>query len=107
MAGSISVSWSSSHVVPINNLSTLPTQIIGSNDQRVAITFHNPGTIKAYVFSIKILPVPALNSLGGTYVIFPGADITVYGGYDFVNGVWSGFSASSSNNPLTITEMVQ
>lgn len=111
MAENFPVAWSSSHVTANNVLGTSPSQIVGNNGQRVAITFHNPGTVNIYVYSSQISPAPGLGNLGGTYVVFPGGDITIYGGnvmsISAVNGPWSAFAASASNNPLTIMEMVQ
>jgi hypothetical protein len=96
--------WSSSKITALNSLSTSPVQAIPSNVARIAITFHNPGVITAYVCPSNI--TGSLASLGGCYVIFPGSDMTIYGGAGPVNGIWLAFSASGSGNPLTVSETI-
>jgi hypothetical protein len=103
--------WLSSRITPVNSVGTSPSQVIGNNSQRVAIKFHNPGTVNVYCYSSQVTPAPSLSALGGTYVVYPGADYTIEGGnvitISAVNGPWFALSASGSANPLTITEMTQ
>lgn len=92
-------------VTPINNLGTSPTQIIGGNPSRVSITFHAPGAIDIYVAPLVTATgatlIPSLGSLGGTFHIFAGASLTIGG--ECQTG-WQAFAASSSNQPLTVSE---
>ena len=109
MAENFPVAWSSSQASGVNNIGTTASQVLGKNGQRVAVTFHNPGTQNLYVFSSSLAVAPTSSALGGAYVIFPGADITIYGGnitsITAVNGPWQAFAGGGSNNPLTMMEM--
>lgn len=109
MAENFPVAWSASRASGSNAIGTSPVQVLGNNGQRAAVTFHNPGTVNIYCYSSQISPAPSLASLGGCYVVFPGGDITIYGGNTIstsaVNGTWFAFAASASNNPLTMMEM--
>jgi hypothetical protein len=93
-------------VTAINNLTSVSnTQVIGSNPSRVSITFHAPGSIDIYVSPTVNAQgqtlAPSLASLGGTYHIFAGADRTLTGE---CQGAFQAFSASSTNQPLTVSE---
>jgi len=96
-------------VTAVNNLNTTPAQVIAANQNRVSISFHNPGTNDVFVYQTQTLVsgslvnlVPSLSSLGGCYRIFGnGGGLTLTGECQLAFGA---FSASGSNQPLTITE---
>ena len=93
-------------VTPINNLTSVSnTQVIGPNPSRVSITFHAPGLIDIYVSPTVNAQgqalSPSLASLGGTYRVFAGGDRLVTGE---CQTAWQAFSASSTNQPLTVSE---
>jgi hypothetical protein len=92
-------------VTGLNSLSTTAIQAVGANAARLNLTFHNPGTVAAYVYpniGATGMPLtPSTSALGGAFTIFPGAFLTVVDG---TNGAWSAFSASGSNNPLTVMD---
>lgn len=98
-------SASGGKVTAVNNLGTAPLSVIGANPARQKITFHNPGTVNLYVFCrVDVngnLQTCSLASLGGSYVIFPGAVFELTGE---CQRSYSAFAASGVNNPLTITE---
>lgn len=103
-------------VYAFNNLSSTPQVIAPANPQRASITFHNPGTIDIYVApsvvqannSIPATSItnstltPSTSALGGCFKIAAG------GGYFSLSGECTGayqaFSASGTNNPLTVAD---
>lgn len=101
--------WNKTNLVGINNIGTTGSPILSANSQRVAITFHNPGTQTIYPYSNGLPVPPNLSALGGAYMVLPGAEVTIYGGdtnsISSVNGAWSAFAAGGSGNPITIMEM--
>jgi hypothetical protein len=104
------VPWASAHVTGVNSVGTSPVQIIPSNSWRRAIKFHNPGTVTVYCYPSEVGGSPSLSALGGCFVIFPGSEVTFYGGGSgaggAVTGAWFAFAASGGGNPLTVMEMV-
>jgi hypothetical protein len=98
---------SGGYVYAFNNLSTTPQPILGQNPARRWITFHNPGTIDAFVApafvqntGVDVALVPSTAALGGCFRIFAdGGSLTVTGE---VQKPWQAFSASASSNPLTV-----
>lgn len=92
-------------VWPINTLGTSPIPVIGGNPSRQSITFHNPGTINVYVAMVSnavgAVLTPSLAALGGTFVVFPGGFLIITGECQLA---WQAFSASGSNNPITVME---
>lgn len=92
-------------VTPLNNLSASPIVAVAANPQRASITFHNPGTLTVYVYpsitAVGQVNSPNLSSLGGTFQLLPGATMTLTGE---IQGAWQAFSASGSNQPLTVME---
>lgn len=92
----------------INNISTTPIQVIGDNPARQSIVFHNPGAVDIFiapVYSIvngsDALLTPSTGALGGCYRVYAnGGTLTITGE---CQKAWQGFSASGSNNPLTVT----
>ena len=87
-------------VTGLNSLSTTAVSAVAANPSRVNLTFHNPGTVPAYVYPTAS-GAPTTTSLGGALTVFPGAFLTVV---DTTNGAWSAFSSSGSGNPLTIMD---
>lgn len=92
-------------VTAINTLGTSPIQVVGANPQRGGITFANPGSVLAYVAPLTNASgqslVPSLAALGGCFPVGAGGIITLTGE---CQGGWQAFSASGSNNPLTVSE---
>lgn len=92
-------------VTPINNLATSAIQVIGPNQYRAALSFHNPGTVAIYVAPLLNAQgqsfTPSLGALGGTFIIYPGSTLSLQGETQYA---WQAFAASSSNNPLTVME---
>jgi hypothetical protein len=90
-------------VAAVNSLSTTAVQVVSAGSSRSHLTFHNPGTVNAWVYPLTNVSggtnAPTLSSLGGSFQIFPGAFFTVT---DAVNSAWLAFSASGSANPLTV-----
>lgn len=109
MPADFPLNWAATSITGVNVITTTGAQIIGAGSQRRGIHFHNPGTVTVYVYSLLQSPAPSLAALGGTFVVFPQNDITLYGGnvgtLHAVNSAWGAFSASGSNNALTIMEM--
>jgi hypothetical protein len=97
-----------STISAVNNIgSGGVSPIIGTNPGRNSINFHNPGTVDIIVFPTVVLTpatfTPSLSALGGGFRIFAnGGDRTFSG--NVACQAWQAIAASSSNNPLTITE---
>lgn len=98
-------SASGGKVWPVNNLSTTPIQVLGTNTNRQKITFHNPGTVTVYVApgvsASGIGMAIGLASLGGCFMILPGGLLEISGE---CQKSWNAFAASGVNNPLTVME---
>ena len=100
---------SGGRVYAFNNLSTTPQQVLGTNPQRKTITFHNPGTIDLFVAPAfvqntgsDVALVPSPSALGGCYRVYAnGGGLTLTGE---VQKPWQAFSASATNNPLTVED---
>ena len=96
-------------VYAYNNLSTTPETVAAANQSRVSITFHNPGTVNAYVAPANVQTTgtnaalsPTTSALGGCLLILSGGgQLTISGE---CQGAWQGFSASGSGNPLTVID---
>lgn len=94
-------------VTPINNLSSTPVAVIGSNANRNSITFHNPGAGIAYVAPTTVgssngVLSPSSAALGGCIEVVPGDWVTLSG---VVQQGWQAFVlAGSSSQPLTVMD---
>ncbi len=96
-------------VYAFNNLGTAPAQVAAANQSRVSITFHNPGTVDIFIAPALVLSggssvalVPSTSALGGCFRVYAnGGQLTITGE---CQGAWQAFSASASNNPLTVME---
>lgn len=96
-------------VYAFNNLSTTPATIIAANPARVSVTFHNPGSVDAFIFPTfvqntgsSLALTPSTGALGGCLRLFAnGGQITMTGE---CQGPWRAFSASGSSNPLTVID---
>ena len=93
-----------------NNIGTTPQVVIAqANPSRTKITFHNPGTVDIFVVSqyfqttgSNVANGATTSALGGCLRIFAnGGQITIEGE---CQGQWNAFSASASNNPLTVID---
>lgn len=92
--------------IAINNLgSSSGLQVVGTDQARKSITFHNPNissNINVLVYQLGTLSggsnAPTFASPGGGWVILPGATLTFTGD---IQGAWGAIAASSSNNALT------
>jgi hypothetical protein len=92
-----------------NNLSTTPMVVAPANQYRKTITFHNPGSIDAFIAPQYVVNTgsdvaltPTTSLLGGCYRIYGnGGSLTLSGE---CSGQWQAFSASASGNPLTVID---
>lgn len=96
-------------VYAYNNLSTTPEVVAPANPSRKSITFHNPGTIDAFIAPQYVLNTgtnvaltPTTAALGGCFRIYAnGGSLTLTGE---CQGQWQAFSASASGNSLTVID---
>lgn len=96
-------------VYAYNNLNTTPAQVVAANPQRTQVTFHNPGTIDAFIAPVNVQNTgsnvaltPSTGSLGGCFRVYGnGGQLTISGE---CQGAWQAFSASASSNPLTVID---
>ena len=104
-------------VYAYNNLNTTPEVVAPANQQRASITFDNPGTVDIFVAPVNVQAIntapttppgtnvalsPTTSLLGGCYRIFSNGGSRTFTGE--CQGQWQAFSASSSSNPLTVTD---
>ena len=96
-------------VYAYNNLSTTPAVVAVANQYRTKITFHNPGTIDAFVApsfvqttGSNVALVPSTAALGGCFRIYANGGTLVFDGE--CQGAWQAFSASASSNSLTVVD---
>lgn len=101
-------SASGGKVYAFNNLGTAPQVVAPANSARKKITFHNPGSIDFYVAPSLVqtsgssVPlVPSTGALGGCMVVYSQGTLVIDGE---CQGAWQAFSASGSNNPLTVID---
>ena len=92
------------NVTAVNNLSSGSfVRIIGPNQKRNIITFHNPGTVIAYVAPTTTSngqPLsPSFTALGGCFQVYPGAFVTVSKN---VVGAYQAAVAAGSSQPFTV-----
>jgi hypothetical protein len=100
---------SGGRVYAFNNLTTTPQQVVAGNPQRQSITFHNPGTIDAFVAPASVIVngsdtplVPSTAALGGCFRIYAnGGTLTITGE---CQKAWQAFSASATGNALTVMD---
>lgn len=92
-----------------NSLSTTPQQILAQNPARQRFTVHNPGAVDIYIAPLytqtsgsDVLLAPTTITLGGCYLIYANGGTLEVGGE--CQKPWQAFSASGSNNPLTVDE---
>lgn len=90
-----------------NNLNPTPRTLLQNNPARTSITVHNPGTIDLYFAPLydqttgtDTLLVPSVSALGGCFLVFANGGTLVIEGE--CQKPWQAFSASGSNNPITI-----
>ena len=92
-------------VTPVNNLAVVFVLVVAANPSRQSITFHNPGTNSLYIGMMTTVIGtafnPLLNSLGGTFLLLPGATMTFTGECQLA---WGAMAATGSQNPLTVME---
>ncbi len=96
-------------VYAYNNLSTTPEVVAPANPQRTSITFHNPGTVDAFIApqyvvntGSQVALTPTTSALGGCFRVYANGGQLVIGGE--CQGQWQAFSASASCNPLTVVD---
>jgi hypothetical protein len=96
-------------VYAYNNLSTTPETVAAANPARVSITFHNPGTVDAFIApqyvqtsGSNVALSPTTAALGGCLRVYAnGGQITITGE---CQGQWQAFSASATSNALTVID---
>lgn len=94
---------------PFNNIGTASaTTVIVANPTRYGLLFHNPGgTASIYIYPSSMTSAPTFASIGGSMVIFPGATLSFPSTlFANVNGAWSAFSGTGSNQPFTVVEFL-
>lgn len=98
---------SGGYTYAINNLGTSPQAVLGINPARRRITVHNPGTVDAFFAPAfvqntgsDVALVPSPSALGGCYRIYANGGSLVIEGE--CQKAWQAFSATGSNNPLTV-----
>ena len=98
-------SASGGKIWPFNNISTAPIQVVAANQQRVSITFANPGTQTIFVAPLVTANgaplVPSTGALGGCFPVVSGAMMILTGE---VQVGWQALAPSGLNNPLTVME---
>ena len=92
-----------------NNLSTAPAVVAAANQFRISITFHNPGTIDAFIAPAlvqttgsSVALVPTTAALGGCFRVYANGGSLVFTGE--CQGAWQAFSASAAGNSLTVVD---
>lgn len=102
-------SASGGKIFVINNLSTAPEIVASANTQRQKITFHNPGSVDAFIApqyvqnsGSNVALVPTVNALGGCFRVYGNGGTLVIAGE--CQGQWQGFSISGTGNPLTVMD---
>ena len=99
---------------PFNNIGVAAaTTVIVANTSRYGLVFHNPGTANIYVFpnNIAAAPVsaslPTFSSVGGSFLIYPSSTLSFPSPlFANVNGAWSAFSGTGSNQSFTVVEFI-
>lgn len=94
---------------PFNNLSITPAPVLAANPGRISATFHNPGTVDAYVAPAQVMSggtlvtlTPSTVALGGCFLVFANGGTLILTGE--CQGAYQAFSKSASGNPLTVSE---
>ncbi len=102
-------SASGGKVIQVTGLDTTPVPVVGVNPSRQKLTFHNPGTIDAYIapslqlhLGSSIPMVVGVGNLGGCFLVYANGGTLVIEGE--CQGAWQAFSASGSGNPLTVMD---
>lgn len=102
-------SASGGKIYAYNAISTSPVIVAPANPNRRKIIFHNPGTGNLNVGPVQVLNssgqgiplVPSTVAVGGTFLLFPGAFLTIEGECQVA---WQALAAANSNNPLTVMD---
>lgn len=100
---------SSPITTPVNNIGTTAISVLPANLNRHGLIFHNPATtnINIYVFQSTIATAPSLSSLGGAFLIIPGASLPFPAvEYANINTAFSAFASNGTTNALTIVEFL-
>ena len=99
-----------SSISAFNNIGTSPIQVAPANSARNQILFHNPGTVDIFVAPVIVFLGgvnanlnPSTSLLGGCFRIFANGGDRIITGNCLM--AWQAFSASASNNPLTVMEL--
>jgi hypothetical protein len=92
------------NVTAVNNLSSGAfVQVIGPNQKRNIISFHNPGANVAYVAPLTTSNgqplTPSFSALGGCFQVVPGDFVTLSKN---VTGAYQAAVAAGSSQPLTV-----
>lgn len=93
---------------PFNNIGTsTATTVIAANTSRYGLIFHNPGTATIYVYPNNMTSAPTFSSVGGSFIIYPGGTLSFPSPlFANVNGAWSAFSGTGSNQSFTVVEFL-
>ena len=92
---------------PINNLGTVATSVIGANQTRFGLVFHNPGTTTVYLYPTTMTTAPTTATLGGTFLVLPGGTLSFPAPY-FANAncACAAFVLAGSNQSFTVVEFL-
>ncbi len=94
---------SSPNPILSTTLGTASIPILTANPSRRGVIFHNPGSV-----NIGVCPSNLTAAIGaGSIIILPGAEVQILGNRRIkINCAWNGIAASSSNNDLTMLELL-
>ena len=102
-------SASGSRVYAFNAITTSPQQVVGQNPARQTLTFHNPGVNDIFVAPTvvqntgsDVALTPSPSALGGCFRVYANGGTLVVSGE--CQKPWQAFSASATNNPLTVMD---
>ena len=102
-------SASGGKVYAYNNIDTTPAVVAPANPQRQELNFHNPGDVDIFIAPSNVIVngsqaalVPSTAALGGCWRIFANGGTLKLTGE--CQGSWQAFSASASDNPLTVMD---
>jgi hypothetical protein len=102
-------SASGGKVYAFNDLGTTPESVAIANPARRKLIFHNPGTIDIFIAPANVIVngsqvalAPTTGALGGCFRVYANGGTLEISGE--CQGAWQAFSASASNNALTVMD---
>jgi hypothetical protein len=102
-------------VYAFNNIGTTPIVVAPASPSRTGIGFYNPGSVNIYIAPANVQALnsvpasitnqalsPSNAALGGCWIVVSGGGFIQLSGE--CQGAYQAFSASGSNNPLTVAD---